>query len=103
MEHINKEGGCLPAIIATATAAAPIILKRINNWQNKKANDALVAERRRLNDALNDEKKRVSDAKIAKLNEKGEGPIYMNRKRKILRGSVKPQSKKSKKPKRAKP
>ncbi len=56
---------------------------------------SLVAERRRLNDALIDEKKRVSDAKIAKLNEKREG-LYMNRKPKILGGSVKPQLKKSK-------
>ncbi len=63
----------MPAIIAVATAAAPIILKGIDSWQNKKANDALVAEWRRLNDALIDEKKGVSDAKIAKLNEKREG------------------------------
>ncbi len=75
LEHINKEGGFLPAIpsiIAAATAASPIILKGIDSWQNKKAIDALVAECRRLNDALIDEKKRVSDVKIAKLNEKGE-------------------------------
>ncbi len=32
--------------IAAATAAAPIILRGIDSWQNKKANDALVAERR---------------------------------------------------------
>ncbi len=68
MEHINKGGflSAIPAIIAAATAAVPIILKGIDSWQNKKANDTLVAERRRLNDALIDEKKRVSDAKIAK-------------------------------------
>ncbi len=65
--------------------AAPVTLKGIDNWKNKKANDALI-----------DDKNGVSDAKIAKLNEKRES-LYMNEKTKILGVGAKQQPKKSRK------
>ncbi len=84
LEYINKVGGFLPALPAIL-AAAPLIWNvakgAYDSYQNKKTNDALVAEKKRHNDAV-----------IAKLNEKseieGEG-LYMNRKPKVLGGSVK--------------
>ncbi len=84
LEYINKVGGLLPALSAIL-AAAPLVLYvakgAYDSYQNKKAKDALVAE-----------KKRHNDAEIAKLNEKteiqkGKG-LYLNRKPNVLGGSA---------------
>ncbi len=95
----------MPAILAAALLIWNVAKGAYDSYQNKKANDALVAER-----------KRCINAKIAKLNENpviqeevalGEGAkrkpkgrgLYTNRKPKVLGGSVKPKKKKETKSK----
>ncbi len=82
IKYIKTNGGFLPALPAIL-AAAPVIWSvakgAYDSYQNKKINDALVAE-----------KKRYYDAMIAKSSPPplGEG-LYMNRKPKALGEGVK--------------
>ncbi|KAK7590536.1 hypothetical protein V9T40_002149 [Parthenolecanium corni] len=68
-----KEGGFLPALAAAVpaiTAVGTLVTSGINAWNNKKANDKLVEERKRHNKAMES---------LAGLNKKGEG-VYINKK-----------------------